>query len=266
MKGVSPPALVLMLLLPSGLGAGEPDGFLDRPWGTRWTAEAISSLRGCDGQGETIAEVDGLVIRAAQTECLGYRLPEGLIVNLNLLYADIRWHSLDHSRGIVRNLLDLRRMWGLWPHVVEVLEDWREELARRQVLLDRYGGHRPVYPDVAYGTLDLPAAAQGLQGYQLSFGPADYDEMRATLVKRFGPPTRRAAGGGAVEWWGDRTIATLATDHFVVVTRAYLAFLEAPAISPCAWPTPASYPWYLQLVEDFAWARNRPQSGPAFEP
>jgi hypothetical protein len=82
---------------------------------------------------------------------------------------------------------------------------------------------------------------------------------------RPGPPLREGEGGHpeGLEWRGERTIARLMPDYFVVVTRAYAALLDAPAALPRAeLPTLASYPWYLQLVEGFAWARDPGFRGP----
>ena len=257
--------LALTLLWPLGAYAEESTGFRDRPWGTRWSADAVGALPSCEDQGETIAEVEGVVARVAQTECLGYRFADGLVVDLFLLYPDIRWHSLEASRATVRNLLDHRRMWGLDRYTVTMLERWAAELKRRRALRARHGAQEPVLRDMAIGTLDLPPAARGLQGYQLSFPRAQYDAMRAVMASRLGPPTRDGseAEAGNLEWQGERTIAKLTPDYFVVVTRDYAELLKGPAIPRRAEPpTPASYPWYLQLVEGFAWAQDTGFRGP----
>jgi hypothetical protein len=256
--------LALALAWTVAAHAEDPSGFLDRPWGTRWSADAIGALPDCADQGETIADVDGLIARVAQTECLGYRF-DGLTVNLFLLYPDIRWNSLEASRATVRSLLHHRRMWGLDRYTVELLERWAVELERRHGLRARHGAREPTLRDMAYGILDLPAAARGLQGYQMSFPPAQHAAMQAALTQRLGAPTRKApeASAGILEWRHERTIARLMPDHFVVITRAYAALLEAPELPrPAEPPTPASYPWYLQLVEGFPWARNPGFRGP----
>jgi|RhiMetdeSRZDD1v2_1073273.scaffolds.fasta_scaffold796677_2 hypothetical protein len=257
--------LALALLWPLPVFAEEPAGFLDRPWGARWTGDAISALPGCEDQGETIADVEGFIVRVAQPECLGYRFAEGLTVNLYLLYPDIGRRSLDGSRVTVRSLLDHRRMWGLDLYAVEMLERWDAELRRRHDLRARHGACEPVLRGMAHGTLDLPAEARGLQGYQLSFSRTQYDAMRVALLQRLGPPRREGEGEytEGLEWRGERTIARLMPDYFVVVTRAYAALLDALPIPPRAEPPAlASYPWYLQLVEGFAWARNSGFRGP----
>jgi len=258
-NGLRAMCLALGLLLPLIADADEPSGFLDRPWGTRWSHGVITSLPGCEDQGETIADVEGYIVRVAQTECLGYRFSDRLTVNLTLLYPDIRWHSLDQSSIVVRSLLELRRIWGLEHRTVVLLERWAEELDRRRDLRARHGAHPPVYRDMGYEALRLPEPARGLRGYQLSFAREQHGAMRTVLTKRLGAPTRE--GGRpemeVLEWRGERTLATLTRDYFVVVTREYAELLEAAAAaSPAERPSPASYPWYLELVEGFGWARS----------
>ena len=261
--------LALGLLLPIVVDAEEPSGFLDRPWGTRWSPTAIASLPSCEDQGETIADVEGSIVRVAQTECLGYRFSEQVTVNLTLLYPDIRWHALEDSTVVVRSLLDLRRIWGLDLRTVVLLERWTAELDRRRDLRARYGAHTPVYRDMGYHSLRLPEAGRGLRGYQLSFAREQYGTMRSMLTKDLGTPTRKSGPTEieVLEWRGERTLATLTRDYFVVVTREYAALLEAtPSTFPAERPYPASYPWYLELVEGFGWARAPAPATDRFSP
>ncbi len=262
--------------------AEEAGGILGRAWGTRWDDDAIRSLPGCEGQGETIADVEGYVAVVAQPECVGYRFSSHLTVNLMLIYPDIKWHSLENSRLVVDNLLAFRHLWGLAPDTIARLERWSAELDRRSRLRMRYGTREPVFPDMAYGTLDLPEAARGLQGYQLNFRREQYVAMKAALMKGFGAPTRQSHEGGqaaagtpatgeVLEWLGEGTVAvmkehgrTAASGYFVILTRDYSELLTAaPAHDvPTQRPTPMSYPWFLQLVEGFEWARDRESPGP----
>ena len=261
--------LALGLLLPIIADAEEPRGFLDRPWGTRWSHDAITALPGCETQGETIADVEGHIARVAQTECLGYRFSDRLTVNLTLLYPDIRWHSLDQSIVVVRSLLDLRRIWGLERRTVVLLERWAEELDLRHHLRARHGAQAPVYRDMGYDSLRLPETARGLRGYQLNFTREQHGAMRAVLTKGLGAPTRESGRPEmeVLEWRGERTLATLTRDYFVVVTREYAELLEAAAAaSPAERPSPASYPWYLELVEGFGWARSPAPATDRFSP
>ena len=261
--------LALGLLLPILADAEEPSGFLDRPWGTRWSPDAIASLPGCEDQGESIADVEGYIVRVAQTECLGYRFSEHVTVNLTLLYPEIRWHALEQSTVVVRSLLDLRRIWGLDLRTVVLLERWAQKLDRRRDLRAQYGAHAPVYRDLGYHSVRIPEAGRGLRGYQLSFTRERYETMRAMLTKDLGVPTRESGPTGleVLKWRGDRTLATLTRDYFVVVTREYAALLEAtPSAWPAERPTPVSYPWYLELVEGFWWARSPAPATDRFSP
>ncbi len=270
MNGVRAMCLALGLLLPILADAEEPSGFLDRPWGTRWSPDAISSLPGCKDQGESIADVEGYIVRVAQTECLGYRFAKQVTVNLTLLYPEIRWHALEQSTVVVRSLLDLRRIWGLDLRTVVLLARWAEELDRRRDLRARYGAHAPVYRDMGYHSVGIPEAGRGLRGYQLSFAREQYGAIRAILTKGLGAPTHQSGRleMEVLEWHGERALATLTRDYFVVITREYAALLEAtPSVFPAERPYPASYPWYLELVEGFGWARSpAPATDPRFSP
>ena len=268
--------LFALLLSSCAAWAEEPGGFLGRAWGTRWDDDAIRSLPGCEPQGETIADVRGYVARVAQPECVGYRFADHLTVNLILIYPDVKWHDLEKSRLVVDNLIALRRIWGLAPETVIHLKRWSAELERRSRVRMRYGTEAPAFPDMAHYTFDLPEAAQGLQGYQINFPRDRYVTMKAALTKQFGPPTRQAnedghttsgaSGAGQVmEWLGERTVAvmkehgsTAASGYFVIITRAYLELIKTGlAADVVAWrSTPFSYPWFLQMVERFDWARD----------
>ncbi len=259
--------LCASLMGPVTGSAGEPAGFRDRPWGTRWDASAIGSLPGCEGQGELVVDVEGFGARVAQPECVGYRFSAELQVNLILFYPEIKWHSLDRSRVVVDNLLSLRRMWALRREAVGALERFSARLAALSPLRELYGGGEPVFPDMAED-FHLPDAVRGLQGYQVNFPQYEYDSMKSALLSQLGPPTRRAseaAGGEALEWIGDDTQAVLkggsanASGSFVVVTRWYVELLaerKKDVKSRFADRPLMSYPWVIQIVERFEWARD----------
>ena len=85
-------------LVPGGpVGAQEPQGFGNWAWGTPWSGNPIRTLPGCGGQGEVVTDVEGLIARVAQPECVGYRFAEGLRVNLILLYPEIKWQRVRYT-------------------------------------------------------------------------------------------------------------------------------------------------------------------------
>lgn len=250
----------------------EPGGFLDRSWGTSWTDDAIRSLAGCDGQGEIVANVEGMIARVAQPECVGYRLSAEQTVNLILFYPEIRWHRLAEARAALRPLVELPRAWGLEPTSAERLAAWLRRLERLSRLRAAYGDDPPAFPDLGH-FLVLPPAAQGLQGYQLNFPWTDYERVKSLIIHRLGPPTRTTmrvvsavgemATGEVLEWAGEQTTAALKeyggggpSGHFVVVTRAYRAVITGGAASGRRASHVVSYPWFLELIEGFRWARD----------
>jgi hypothetical protein len=264
--------LGVLVLWPALAAGGEPQGFLDRPWGTPWHPDTIRSLPGCDGQGDVVADVDGMVVRAVQPECVGYRFSDEQTVNLILLYPEIRWHRLEESRTVVRTLLALPKVWGLGPATVDHLETARASLDRLARQRRRYGDDAPILPDRGH-LIARTGALDGLQGYQLNFQDGGYAAMRSVALARLGRPTRQTTGrisspdGDLVttevlEWSGERTLAVLrehgaagAGGYLAVATRAY-----ASTVGDCALPgrrpdNALSYPWVLMVIEGFGWAR-----------
>jgi hypothetical protein len=262
-------ALCASLMGPAMVGAGEPAGFRDRPWGARWDASAIGSLPGCEGQGELVVDVEGYVARVAQPECVGYRFSAELRVNLILFYPEIKWHSLDRSRLVVDNLLSLRRIWGLHRETVADLERFSARLAALSPLRGLYGGGRPVFPDMSEA-FQLPDSGRGLQGYQVTFPQHQYDAMKSALLSRLAPPTRQTletASGEVLEWTGNSTHSVLKTGggadgsgYFFVVTKRCVNLPvegeRSPEMGLALRPNLMSYPWFIQLVEGFEWARH----------
>src|SRR5262245_31881458 len=99
--------------------------------------------------------------------------------------------------------------------------------------------------------------------------------MKTVLTSRLGAPTRVANGtsstalgpsasGQVLEWLSERTVAVLrehgneaTSGSLVVVTRAYLELTRTRRNNVAIRPsTPYAYPWFLQLIEGFGWARN----------
>jgi hypothetical protein len=270
-----PIALLFVLQLSAAPAAGEePWGFLDRPWGTPWHPDAIRSLPGCEGQGEVVADVEGQIARVVQPECVGYRLPDGQRVTLMLFYPEIKRHRLEDCKVVVRTLLALPRVWGLTAATVDRLRTALAEIERLDRLRKRFGDGPPVFSDLGH-LLVRPDGLDGLQGYQLNFRPDVYATLRSAALAQLGPPMLTATGwvssedgflvaGEVLEWSGERTLAVLREHgprgpggHFTVVTRAYRDAVTAARVAGRRPENPMSYPWFLELIEGFAWARDR---------
>jgi hypothetical protein len=219
-----------------------------------------------------VADVEGIVARVGQPECVGYRFSEAQTVNLILLYPEIRWHRLEDSRTVVRTLLALPKVWGLGPATIDHLETARvslEHLARRRRL---YGDDAPIFPDRGH-LIARTGALEGLQGYQLNFQDGGYAEMRSAALARLGRPTRQATGwisspdgdlvtSEVLEWSRERTLAVLkehgaagAGGYLAVVTRAYAGTIGDYAPAGRRPDNALSYPWVLAVIEGFGWAR-----------
>jgi hypothetical protein len=54
--------------------------------------------------------------------------------------------------------------------------------------------------------------------------------------------------------------STAASGYFVVITRAYLELIKTGRAVEIITrrPTPDSYPWFLQLIENFGWWPRNP--------
>lgn len=271
--------------------ADEVRRVIERAWGTPWDTDAVSSLPGCEGQGEIIAEIHGYLARVAQPECVGYRLWNQYPMTLILIYRDIPWHSLDSSRRVVDNLLASRGVWGLAPTTVDRLGSWAVELERLARLRRLYGDDPPVLPPISairavphavpgvkgYQIRALPPATRGLQGYQINFSHEHHAALKSALRTWLGTPTRetrlkRAAHHASPlaevqEWRGNGTVAKLqeigsnsGSGYFVIVTEAYLALLNeeahprgarAPTPALASRPPPVFSPWILGVLERF---------------
>lgn len=266
-------------------GAEEPGGFRDRIWGTPWDGNAIRTLPGCDGQGEIVTDVEGVIARVAQPECVGYRVSDDLRVTLILLYPDVKWHRLEHAQVVVAPLVSDWRVWGLTRETADRLAGWLMQVNRLTHLRKVYGDHEPMFFDMGE-FFDLPDSVRGLQGYQINFPHEQYAAMKSTLIRQLGPPATQttdgesaAAGrrtaGEVLEWSGEMTIAVMReygsrglSGSFAIVTRRYRDFLRErkrviaehkscvvgdPLLRQ---RNPSSYPWFLELVESFSWAQD----------
>jgi hypothetical protein len=277
--------LLLTTLLATALRADGPSGFRDRAWGTPWNDDAIRSLVGCAGQGEVVTDIEGVIARVAQPECVGYRFSEQLTVNLILLYPEIRWHRLDRARAVLRMLLSDAEMWRLEREVAGELEAWSVQLGWLAAARTAYGEDGPVFRDMA-AVFDLADSMRGLQGYQLNFPRKQYAAVRSTLVRQFGPPAREriesrddavddAGVVEVLEWDWDRTVAVMresgdaaTSGYFVIVTRDYRDLIteyeraaarrraDGEVTQPVLWRNPSSYRWFLQVLESFNWAKS----------
>jgi hypothetical protein len=264
--------LGLLVLSPAVAASGEPEGFRDRPWGSPWQFDTISSLPGCDTQGEVVADVEGVIGRVIQPECVGYRFSNEQTVNLILLYPEIKWHRLEDSRTVVRTLLAHPKVWGLDPAAVDRLETARASLDRLERLRGLYGAEAPIFPDSGH-LLAGSGVLGGLQGYQLNFQEGGYAAMRASALSRLGQPTRQSSRwvsssdgdlvtSEVLEWSGERTLAVL-KEHgltgpggfLAVVTRAYHSTLGECAPAGRRPDHAVSYPWFMGVIEGFGWAR-----------
>jgi hypothetical protein len=278
--------MVLLVTVPPA-GADEPRGFRDRIWGTPWDGNAVRNLPGCWGQGEVVTDVEGLIARVAQPECVGYQFADELTVNQILLYPEIKWHRLDQARAVLRTLLSCPEVWGLKREVAEQLETWSARLDRLAGARTAHGEDGPVFRDMAERLFDLADPMRGLQGYQVSFPREQYAAMKSVLVQQFGPPTNErlewtslpvggAGVGHVLEWSWERAVAVMRdsggtgrSGYFAIVTRDYRDLVvdreRAAARSredevrtrPVFWRNPRSYPWFLELLEGFEWANDR---------
>jgi hypothetical protein len=278
-----------MLLLPlllsatlSSAAADEPRGFRDRAWGAQWSADSIGSLPGCAGQGDVVIDVEGVIARVAQPECVGYRFSDDLVVTLILLYPEIKWRRLDEARSVVRLLSSDPALWRLNREVAGQLEAWSSQLGWLANARAAYGEGDPVFRDMA-DVFDLASSMRGLQGYQLNFPRRQYAAMKSALVRQLGPPLqeRLESMGGApglvqvLEWGWERTVAIMreagdveSSGYFAIVTRDYRALLtehervaarrrvNGETAGPVLWRNPSSYRWFLEVVEEFSWAKT----------
>ncbi len=263
----------------------EPRGFLDRLWGTPWDASVIPTLPGCDGQGDIVTDVEGVIAEVVQPECVGYRLSDSLTVNLILLYPDMKWHRLKDARIALRTLSSDWPLWALTPTTADRLQRSLERIERLELRRRLYGDAEPAFPHMAE-VFDLADPARGLQGYQINFPSDRYAIMKSALIGQLGPPTTQTmertdatAPREVLEWSGERTVAVMkeygsvdASGYFAIVTRDYRDLLSeykqvtAPNTrknssqrdARAARRNPSPYPWFLELIEAFSWAGEDP--------